>query len=130
MGYYTPADERQFDVLKAGHMVFRVLDSQEENPLFRSPLNDKVQNILDIGTGDGSWPINVADNFPNIGVHGVDIFPPAETSVSPNVVLEVDGEFAHDWLSCGLLLSLIDMYVPDYTEEPATNRLQHQAVDI
>ncbi len=64
-GYFTPADERQFEVLKAGHMVFRVLDSQEKNPLFRSPIGDKAQNVLDIGTGDGSWVIDVADNFPD-----------------------------------------------------------------
>lgn len=26
------------------------------NPLFRSPINEEtVQNILDLGTGDGAW---------------------------------------------------------------------------
>ncbi len=58
-------DERQADAIKVGHMVFRVLDSQEENPSFRSPISDKVRNVLDVGTGDASWAIDVADNFPN-----------------------------------------------------------------
>ncbi len=64
-GYFLPADEQQFESLEAGHVYFRVLDCQEENQLFRSPIGDDAQNVLDIGTGDASWAIDVADNFPH-----------------------------------------------------------------
>ncbi len=109
-GYYFPSDERQLEVLQAGHLAYRILDSQEKNPLFHSPINDKAQNILDIGTGDGSWGLDVADNFPSskysvhdcvsgnadngiVTVRGVDLFPPSLTLTAPNLYLEVDGKF-------------------------------------
>lgn len=42
--------------IQAGHLAFVILESQRENPLFRSPIDEKkVQNILDLGTGDGAW---------------------------------------------------------------------------
>lgn len=85
-----PADERQWDSMNAGHLVLLVLDSQEENPLFRSPISESAQHILDIGTGDASWAIEVADQRPNCTVHGVDLYPPPQTWVPPNCILEVD----------------------------------------
>lgn len=47
-------------------MTFLILESQQKNPLFRSPIDEsKVQNILDLGTGDGAWAIDVADRLPH-----------------------------------------------------------------
>ena len=37
------------------HLLMLILDSQQSNTLFRSPLSAKAQNVLDIGTGDGAW---------------------------------------------------------------------------
>ena len=72
------------------HLVFLILDSQRRNPLFQSPISEKAQNVLDVGTGDASWALDVADKFPNLTVHGVDLYPPPKTWVAPNCVLEVD----------------------------------------
>ncbi len=41
------------------------LESMQENPWFRSLIPDKDQNILNLGTGDGRWAIDVADMLPS-----------------------------------------------------------------
>lgn len=50
------------------HLVCLLLDSDCENPYFHAPIGkdpaDELR-ILDIGTGKGTWPIEVADMFPN-----------------------------------------------------------------
>lgn len=51
--------------------MYQILESQQPNNLFRSPIGDKAQNILDIGTGNGAWCRDVADKFP----HGMSLYP-------------------------------------------------------
>ncbi len=63
--FYGPSDEKQFESMNAGHMTYSVLESQQENPFFRSPILQSAQHILDLGTGDGTWALEVADRFPN-----------------------------------------------------------------
>ncbi|KAJ5220978.1 uncharacterized protein N7469_009865 [Penicillium citrinum] len=94
--YWGPSDEQQFEAFEIGHMVFLVLDHNEPNPLFRAPIGDSPKNILDIGTGQGSWAIDVADLYPNTTVRGVDIFPPPVTWMPPNCVFEVD-DILREW---------------------------------
>ena len=50
--YWAPADDKQFETWSIAHLGMMVMESQQPNPLFRSPLPDKAQRILDIGTGD------------------------------------------------------------------------------
>ncbi len=63
--YFVPSDDKQFESMEAVHTMFKVLESWQENPLFRSPISEEAQHVLDLGTGDGSWAIDVADAFPN-----------------------------------------------------------------
>lgn len=58
-----PSDDKQYESMGANHLVFLILESQQKNPLFRSPISEKAQHILDLGTGNGAWPIDVADRF-------------------------------------------------------------------
>lgn len=37
------------------HLLALVLDSERENPLFRSPVGKNPTHVLDIGTGKGNW---------------------------------------------------------------------------
>lgn len=76
--------------MQAAHLVYLILDSQRENNLFHSPIPDTVQNILDIGTGNGAWAVEVADRYPAAFVQGIDLYPPPETWVPPNCKFEVD----------------------------------------
>lgn len=41
--YWGPSDEQQFETFEAGHLVYQILDCQEENILFRSPIPDNAQ---------------------------------------------------------------------------------------
>ena len=63
--YHMPTDDKQWESMSAGHLLFLILDSQRENPLFRSRLGKKAQNVLDLGTGNGEWALAVADKFPH-----------------------------------------------------------------
>ncbi|KAJ5334539.1 hypothetical protein N7452_006942 [Penicillium brevicompactum] len=92
-GRRIPSDELQFETYEAGHLVDLILESDRANPLFRSPVGadrDRALQVLDIGTGQGTWAVDVADMFPNSTVRGVDLFPPPVTWMPPNCVIEVD----------------------------------------
>ncbi|KAJ5088736.1 hypothetical protein N7456_012352 [Penicillium angulare] len=93
--YWGPSDEQQFETLEAGHLVCLVTDSDAPNPLFRAPVKDP-QRVLDIGTGQGSWAVDMADMFPNSTVYGVDLYPPPVTWMPPNCILEVD-DVLQEW---------------------------------
>ncbi|KAJ5714815.1 uncharacterized protein N7483_011996 [Penicillium malachiteum] len=88
--YWGPSDDQQFEAFEICHLVFLVVDHNEPNPLFHAPITETPKNILDIGTGKGSWAIDVADMYPTATVRGVDIFPPPVTWMPPNCVFEVD----------------------------------------
>lgn len=95
-------------------MAYTILESQQENPFFRSKLSPNAQRVLDLGTGQGgctssSWlalcldltnslsgAVDVGHRFPNLTVHGVDLYPPPQTWVPPNCILEVD-DFTQPW---------------------------------
>ncbi|KAJ5731698.1 uncharacterized protein N7483_006206 [Penicillium malachiteum] len=93
---WSPADEQQFESLEAGHAVAIVMDSDKPNPLFQAPVTKPLRNILDLGTGNGLWAIDVADMLPEATVRGVDLFPPPAALVPPNYILEVD-DVLEEW---------------------------------
>ena len=76
--------------MATGHIMHRIVDSQQKNDLFYSPIPETAQNILDIGAGTGDWARDVADRFPSALVYGVDLFPTPDTWVPPNCKFEVD----------------------------------------
>ncbi|KAJ6178219.1 hypothetical protein N7519_008680 [Penicillium mononematosum] len=61
--YWSPSDEQQFEAFEIGHMMFMVLDHERENPLHHAPIGKSPQHILDIGTGKGTWAIDMADMY-------------------------------------------------------------------
>ncbi|KAL2060076.1 hypothetical protein VTL71DRAFT_9898 [Oculimacula yallundae] len=88
--YWSPADEKQFETYELGHLLYLILDSIMPEPLFHSPIGDNPQTILDIGTGDGTWAIEVADKYSSATVYGIDLYPPPAVWVPPNCVFQVD----------------------------------------
>lgn len=87
--YFSPSDERQFETYEVGHLACLLMNADAPNPLYLAPVTSP-KHVLDIGTGQGSWAIDVADMFPNAIVRGVDLFPPPITWIPPNCILEVD----------------------------------------
>ncbi|KAJ5770169.1 uncharacterized protein N7511_002220 [Penicillium nucicola] len=146
-----PSDELAFESYEAGHIVSLVLDSDNENPLFQSPIRCKNPQILDLGTGQGNWAIDVADFLPqgellntplqllhkflskkclpfSATVRGVDLFPPPITWVPPNCILEVDNVL-EDW-TWNVPLDLIHMRGMTASFEPQEwNRVYQQCYD-
>ncbi|KAJ5358162.1 hypothetical protein N7541_005320 [Penicillium brevicompactum] len=93
---FLPSDEQQFDAYESGHITAFLVERHQSNPFFRSPVGAGLKHVLDIGTGKGSWAIDVADMFPNAIVRGVDLFPPPVSWMPPNCVLEVD-DVLQEW---------------------------------
>ena len=86
--YWGPSDDKQFESMEAGHIASTLLDADQRNPFFRSPLPATAQHILDVGTGPGEWARQVTDMFPNTMVLGVDLTPPPDDWVPPNCKFE------------------------------------------
>ncbi|KAK4543436.1 hypothetical protein LTR36_005579 [Oleoguttula mirabilis] len=93
--YWGPSDDQQFETMDSGHLLYLILNSDHHNMLFRSPVLNP-HHVLDIGTGPGTWAIDVADKFPKAIVNGVDLFPPPSSWVPPNCYLEVE-DVLQDW---------------------------------
>ncbi|KAI9732977.1 MAG: hypothetical protein M1818_007410 [Claussenomyces sp. TS43310] len=62
-----------------------------------APIGDNPQQILDMGTGTGIWPMEMGDLFPSATVLGVDLSPIQPTWVPPNVKFMVD-DVESPWL--------------------------------
>ncbi|CAG8118490.1 unnamed protein product [Penicillium salamii] len=82
----SPSDEQQFEAFEIGHMVFLLLDYNQENPLHRAPI-DKSPKVRAVLTKLGALLTTV---------RGIDIFPPPVTWVPPNCVFEID-DILQDW---------------------------------
>jgi len=94
--YWGPSDDQQFETMDAGHYLYLILNSDNTaNYLYRSPVLDP-EFVLDIGTGPGTWAIDVADKFPAATVYGVDLYPPPTSWVPPNCFLEVE-DVLQEW---------------------------------
>ncbi|KAJ3944850.1 uncharacterized protein N0V96_004867 [Colletotrichum fioriniae] len=93
--YKFPNDESEMDRLDLAHaMMVKAIGSR----LYNAPLKkEKVQRILDIGTGTGLWAVEMGDVFENaeiadeeIQVLGIDLSPIQPEWVPPNVKFEID----------------------------------------
>ncbi|KAH6689653.1 S-adenosyl-L-methionine-dependent methyltransferase [Plectosphaerella plurivora] len=103
--YVMPNDDRELDRLDMTHLMNV---KAVGNKLFLAPLEEeKVQKILDIGTGTGIWAIEMGELYPGAEVLGNDLSPVQPAWVPPNVKFEVDdveSEWTHsdkfDFIFC------------------------------
>ncbi|KAJ5216010.1 uncharacterized protein N7498_002417 [Penicillium cinerascens] len=92
--YPYPNDEQELDRLDMQHHMFRMV---MEDKLYNVPLDDPKE-LLDIGTGSGIWPIEMAPLFPNAAITGTDLSPVQPTEVPENVHFLVDDATEDEWL--------------------------------
>ncbi|CCE32993.1 uncharacterized protein CPUR_06916 [Claviceps purpurea 20.1] len=86
--YFLPNDEQQLASEEIRHHYLTILLNDQ---LFLAPLEkERIDRVLDVGTGSGIWAIEFADRFPNASVTGTDISPCQPQWVPPNVSFEVD----------------------------------------
>jgi SAM-dependent methyltransferase len=90
--YPFPNDETELERLELQHHLFSVI---QDDQLFLAPIKDP-KNVLDLGTGTGTWAIEFADKYPDAQVIGTDLSPVAAQWVPSNLSFEVD-DANDDW---------------------------------
>ncbi|KAK2795940.1 hypothetical protein FQN51_009598 [Onygenales sp. PD_10] len=85
--YFGPVDDHEIERLEIQHQVFnKVFDDR----LIFPPVHG-VRRVLDCGYGNGSWAVEVAEQYPSCEVIGVDISPHMKPDDTPeNLWLQVD----------------------------------------
>ncbi|PWY67943.1 S-adenosyl-L-methionine-dependent methyltransferase [Aspergillus heteromorphus CBS 117.55] len=68
--YLFPNDETEQSRLDMLHHIFRLMLGGN---LYMAPLAEAPQRVLDIGTGTGIWAMDMAEEFPEARVVGVDL---------------------------------------------------------
>ncbi|KAI9706612.1 MAG: hypothetical protein M1836_003621 [Candelina mexicana] len=92
--YPLPNDETELDREDMKHHEMMLITS---NRLHLSPIPEKPQRILDIGTGTGIWAMQMADKYPSAEVVGTDLSPVQSDWVPPNLTFEID-DAEQPWL--------------------------------
>ncbi|KAG0634483.1 S-adenosyl-L-methionine-dependent methyltransferase, partial [Tuber brumale] len=103
--YLLPNDEAEQERLDIIHHVFLLLLGGK---LFRAPVSDNIQRILDVGTGTGIWAIDAGETYPAAEVIGTDLSPIQPSWVPPNVVFQID-DAESDWTFARDSFDLIHM---------------------
>lgn len=70
--YLFPNDEDEQDRLDMVHHIFRLMLG---GSLYKAPISNFPQRVLDIGTGTGIYAIEIADEFPSADILGIDLSP-------------------------------------------------------
>ena len=68
-----------------------------EGRLQLAPIQENLQNLLDIGTGTGIWAITFANRYSTASVIGTDLSPIQPEFVPPNCQFEID-DAEDEWL--------------------------------
>ncbi|KAK3399766.1 S-adenosyl-L-methionine-dependent methyltransferase [Sordaria brevicollis] len=86
---WEPNDKQHVEAMEIFHHAMMV---QLDGKLYLSPLDKKkVRRVLDVGTGNGMWAIDFADQFPDAEeIIGTDVSPIQPDWVPPNVKFEID----------------------------------------
>ncbi|KAL2834009.1 S-adenosyl-L-methionine-dependent methyltransferase [Aspergillus pseudoustus] len=88
-----PNDDRELERQDLHHHICTLTQS---GALYRAPLKQGIESILDLGTGTGNWAIDMADLFPEAVVTGTDLSPVQPGWVPPNCRFEID-DFELPW---------------------------------
>ncbi|KAH7174850.1 S-adenosyl-L-methionine-dependent methyltransferase [Fusarium flagelliforme] len=95
--YVLPNDDQEQQRLDLQHHIWRLLlgGALHAAPLPSSDQQDDYR-ILDLGCGTGIWAIEMADEYPNATVSGVDLSPIQPDWVPGNCMFHVD-DYEDEW---------------------------------
>lgn len=91
--YPIPNDETEQNREEIKHIAFLEIT---RGKYYFAPIGDNPQKIIDLGTGMGTWAIEVADMFPSAQVVGCDLSPIQPFWVPSNVRFIID-DIGDDW---------------------------------
>ncbi|MCJ1370701.1 hypothetical protein MMC20_001914 [Loxospora ochrophaea] len=77
---FIPVDDEETDRLLLQHQVFDILF---DNKLIFPPITNP-RTVLDCGYGAASWAVDVAENYPDCTVYGIDISPHMKPDDAPD----------------------------------------------
>lgn len=92
--YCFPNDSAELERLDLQYELYKRL---HRGRIYFAPLT-KPKRILDIGTGTGIWPIEMAELFPAASIIGTDLSPIQPTTIPSNVHFLIDDASEPDWL--------------------------------
>ncbi|PYI12741.1 hypothetical protein BO78DRAFT_357097 [Aspergillus sclerotiicarbonarius CBS 121057] len=92
--YLYPNDEQELDRMDMQHHMLKLVN---DGRMLLAPAQNP-KRILDIGTGSGIWPIELASEFPAAEIIGTDLSPVQPNEVPENVHFLVDDATEDDWL--------------------------------
>ncbi|KAK4193909.1 S-adenosyl-L-methionine-dependent methyltransferase [Podospora australis] len=85
--YFAPVDDDEIDRLQYQHEVFNMIF--ENRSIF--PPIPRPRRILECGSGSGAWAMEVAEQYPECEVIGIDIYPyPVPEDLPENLDFQVD----------------------------------------
>ncbi|KAL2200433.1 S-adenosyl-L-methionine-dependent methyltransferase, partial [Corynascus similis CBS 632.67] len=85
--YFAPVDDDEIDRLQYMHGIFNMMFN---NRLIFPPI-PRPRRILECGSGSGAWALEVAEQYPECEVIGIDIYPyPVPEDIPPNLEFQVD----------------------------------------
>lgn len=91
--HWGPNDEKAQDQQDLSHHLWTLA---LKGKLFIAPIESPRQ-VLDLGTGTGIWAIEMADQFSETQVTGIDVSPIQPAWVPPNAKFEVD-DYNNAWV--------------------------------
>ncbi|KAF5637889.1 L-ascorbate oxidase [Fusarium sp. NRRL 52700] len=92
--YWASNDEQQNDLMDLTH---HILTLGLGDKLHLAPLKEeKLHQVIDIGTGTGIWAIDFADQYPGAEIIGTDLSPIQPSWVPPNVQFEIE-DCTREW---------------------------------
>jgi Methyltransferase domain len=91
--HWGPNDDDAQDQQDLSHHVWTLALKGKH---FLAPVK-KPQRVLDLGTGTGIWVVQVADEYPEAVVEGIDLSPIQPTWIPPNARFSID-DYNADWV--------------------------------
>ncbi|WEW57499.1 hypothetical protein PRK78_002966 [Emydomyces testavorans] len=85
--YWAPNDDVQQNQMNIAHRMFYKLLGRK---LVDAPISKHVREVIDLGTGNGTWAIDFADEHPSANVTGIDFSAIQPTRLPRNCSFVID----------------------------------------